>query len=464
MKEAQNLPGKAADVSPYVILWQRSSPKAQHKSGKKEKTLSPTFLETFAFVQSPTFKAFNDDCIVFQCNAYQKIGSPKPLGEETNLPLSGITLDGTNFEFALDITGAPGAKLLLEVSCLLVPASEVPELKYSHTGGSKQKYYNSVDRTVGKKRIRTKQRDEDEMVPFIEVTVVKATALVSTQTNLKPYFFIHLNSSAKNPKKSTIKRGNNPLFQQTFGFEIASLKNDMINDELRIQMKGYNSPGLPAYELGSVKVPLSSIEADQTVSGVYDVLGPDGKNAGQVEVSVKRRMASVLELDADDGLIASLSKKLVYAIKAVQYQLAKMGLKCTISTSILLAVIELELSVTLNGMPEDEFALRQLKNVAEEAGDEVAGDEVDQGDTSGKTSTLTVTGVGKSTTSKESGGFAKNMIDRCIKSVIASVSSTSRQLAALGITGSVKVGAHLGADFYGQGIEFVIAVQLDIGA
>jgi len=398
-------------------------------------------------VLGPDSQTASEDSVVLQFYNFKTIGSPDPMGTIVKVPLKDLE---SNPQRKCSIPGTQNAFVEVSLSASVRPSKEVQIPLYTHTGGSSKSFFNSITRTNIKQRIRLGDRGKDTEVSFLEVIVHEASDYPCPEGNstTHPYFYIHLNSSEGVKFKSNIIRDSTtPKWEQKFGFEIASTPGAGIQDGIRLKLRSYNPYG-PAYDAGSIYVPLSKLkEVGTEVSDWYRA----DKGTVKVRITVKRATKSVEDLEIKaTSTLAKLNNKVLYTLGIVKKALAGTGIKCKVEISILMGIVAVRVAVTVSG---DEEKPEEIKKIDEEinktekeietdsaAEPDQVGDEQDQ-DTQDKS-------------------LMRRIIESGAERLIKGLKQAANKLRSLGISGA-EIGVMAMIEAYNCGIQIELSAEIE---
>lgn len=450
-------------IDPYVLLWLKSEEgkKGFHRSKSKnhEKNCNPLINETWIFTIPPANALASgiNDALKVRWHHFVTIGSQE-VAPAQEVSLAGLTVGMSTEPKEIQIGGGGLGSFSISYQFYSCPTKDVPVPKLSHSGGSVDKVYNSITRTEIKKRLREGDRGSDQVVEFLNVTVheAKVTATEKNGTS-SPYFFIRLNSSATTKYRGS-KQSNttNPQWNQTFGFETALVIKDVVQDAVVVDVVGFNAPLLPGYPLGTATISLSDIKPGGTITNWFPLKGTGTNAESAVRVTLKRTKKAVCELDVQaTGLIDSMTKKIIYALNLCRKALGALGISCTISLELKLAVVAVRMSAKLDPKLVDEEKI--AKELAEAENqmdqDELANSAPDQ---------VAVTDTDLPPVDKKDIGILKSLLVSGVTKLASNIQLTSKRLGNLGITGSFGTSIIIGVAMYG--CEFSIGVDVDMGA
>jgi len=209
---------------------------------------------------------------------------------------------------------------------------------------------------------------------------------------------------------------------------------------LRLDLRNYRAFG-ESPSIGSLYIPLDSLGPKETISNWYKL---EGTPSGEVRVTLTRgiKKVSQLPIQATKGS-ARVSKKLLYALSMARRKMAEFGMSTTIEISMKMAVVETRIAVKIEPMSPEEIAeVDKEIEVAEKEIDNESEDGLDPVE------------------EEESKSIFKSMLEGALNSLAINLKSTLKDMASVGLSGSVGASVILGVPMWG--IEFEIAVDVEM--
>jgi hypothetical protein len=407
---------------PYVILYLASKPKDRHKSKIFKQEVNPKWNETFVMkltdvdLQSGRL----NDNLVLEVYNFSTIGKPKSIGDAAYKVSLAVE---DQLESWVDLKGekisgkGAAAQLKIGVSLQKLPLEEIPVPIKSHTGNSVESFYNSVTRTIVKKA-RKGDRNGATTVTWLDVTVIegKGFAPLPGKKAANPYVILSLNSSDRKRRKGKVAHGAlNPIWKQNFGFEVASVVRDKMEDGLKIFAKDYNLVG-SAGDFGQTYVPLNTLAEN----GQQDLWVPVGSNGAQVHLLLKRYQRKVEDLESD-SLLDKLNARLLYFLNLARLRLGDMGFDIKLSVEVVVAAFSVAASIMLTGKVNEEQIAEENAEIEEDLESTIEGEE-------GAQSPVDV---------QKEKGFAVGRVEKIAKAIGRAVNKWT----SLGLKGEMTLGA-----------------------
>jgi hypothetical protein len=426
--EAQNLkPIKGRTSDPYVLLSSSSLPKRKYKS-MRQATEDPKWNEVF-FIETTSTITKNklNDTLALKVMNFASIGKPNEMGN-VDIALGGMNVGELKTDW-YDLVR--GGQIRVSIQIKNVNENDLPP-----AFANKKGFYRSVTRAT--KRAENKERQDTDKVDYLSIVVHEGVGLMVSNSDgtSNPYLFINLNSSKMRRKSKILKKTTNPKWEQTFGFQLNNVVNDVILDGLNFDVFGFNLVGR-ASPLGKAFYELNGIKLGDTIDATIPIIHNKQKQ-GELKCTLSFTQKTWSEVQAEDSsLIDSMNRKLIYMISSVKKKLSERGLECELSISIRLVVIEVRMALIITADP-----LETLDNAADELGEDALDD---LGDTDDANTT-------------QEPGVVKRALMRNVDKMLNGLAQTRERMSKLGLEG--RIGASVIAAAFGCEINIGVDVTL----